>query len=256
MGEVPADETVYTDYQDEQLREPCNMKFKTVNSRLHLWIDAHRQKYSDSNVEWEDLEHQTTMRVSNSLGSLVIRFHKSQHKSANVVLVQGTLFENWLDEQYVGLRKLVDMLEQQQSTQQTHRDGAEDLNLNPNDLLSAESEDIESNGSVVLQSDGEIVDDDVSVRHDVHIPHGDVPDARVRTDTNTLNEEDVSLEKQQETVSGNAENDKQVLDTVQNSYIKLCDRNNTVIDEFRSEVQSVGQIINQLPKKIVNLLKN
>ena len=40
MASAPPEEKVYTDFKDEARTCPTNMKFKTTNDRIQLWVKA------------------------------------------------------------------------------------------------------------------------------------------------------------------------------------------------------------------------
>ena len=105
---VQPDETIYTDYSDQQQNEPSSAKLKTTSDRLPLWMEAHFNIYNGANVEWNHLEHQSTLRVNNQNGSLVVKFHPT----TGVILVQGSQFLLWRDQHYNEIRRMVDQLDQ------------------------------------------------------------------------------------------------------------------------------------------------
>ena len=108
LDNAEADEKIYHDFEDEQLTKPILVKFKATLARLPLWVEAHHNAYNSQNLQWDHLRHVSTLRIKNTLGSLVIKFHKT----TGVVLVQGTQFTNWHVENYDKLKRMVDQLDQ------------------------------------------------------------------------------------------------------------------------------------------------
>ena len=264
METVKADETVYTDYKDEQHIEACDLKFKTVNDRLHLWIEAHRTFYAGSNAEWEALEHQTTMRLSDSRGKLAITFHKSKHKFANVVLVQGSLMHSWRDDAFPGLLMLVNHgvdidQSRDQLTNPTYHDGLEDYD--PENFQSVDYNDNEkgkTNSSLVFVNDTQddsSEEDEVSDEEEEEIKE---ENPEVEPENKTLSKKDVNADDKNSEVSDadiSILHDNQILETIQSSYVKLCDRSNTAISDFSRELNEVRKDIGKLPNKIMAMVK-
>ena len=264
MDDVEADERLYTDHEDEQMTKPCSMKFKTTTSRLPLWIQVHQDIYGSA--EWDDLEHIATMRVSNPLGILVVKFHKT----TNCVLVQGSQLHSWCDTQFGKLKRMVEQHDQQPEHRQTNTreyvDGEEDT-----DPAHSQSDSQSAHDSVRVDDDGSEDDyDDVQETPENHVEHENMQ--VLVNDTTTADTQMVSNNSDRSTsnlvgsinvenqtagnVNDQLDSPATLLKTAQDSYITLCDRNNIVIEECKSEILSLRTDLNKIPNKILNSLKS
>ena len=61
MASALPDEKVYTDFKDEAGTCPTNMKFKTTNDRIQLWVKALEDIYPD--VKLWDYKQKTKQKL-------------------------------------------------------------------------------------------------------------------------------------------------------------------------------------------------
>ena len=87
---APPDERVYTDFKDKARTCPTNMKFKTINERIKLWVKALEEIYPD--VKLWDYKQKTKQKLvslkirDTDNGNLILKFHLS----TGVVVIQGS----------------------------------------------------------------------------------------------------------------------------------------------------------------------
>jgi predicted NAD-dependent protein-ADP-ribosyltransferase YbiA (DUF1768 family) len=90
---IPANEEVYTDYEDEERTVPCSAKFKTGN--LDGWIKAHEDFYKEEpGVEWDDKSTFKQLRIKpGKQQRLIVKFYRG----TNVVMAQSKELSTWGD---------------------------------------------------------------------------------------------------------------------------------------------------------------
>ena len=110
MASAPPDERVYTDFKDEARTCPTNMKFKTTNERIQLWVKALEEIYPD--VKLWDYKQKTKQKLvslkirDTDNGNLIIKFHLS----TGVVVIQGSQYQSWGANEYASIKARVNAL--------------------------------------------------------------------------------------------------------------------------------------------------
>ena len=65
MTTVEPDEELYTDYRDNDKNVATNLKFKTTDSRMRLWIRAHKEIFNNDSC-WSSDNGVTTLRFTDN----------------------------------------------------------------------------------------------------------------------------------------------------------------------------------------------
>ena len=110
MVSAPPDERVYTDFKEEARTYPTNMKFKTTNDRIQLWVKALEEIYPD--VKFWDYKQKTKQKLvslkirDTDNENLILKFHLS----TGVVVIQGSQYQSWGANEYASLKACVNVL--------------------------------------------------------------------------------------------------------------------------------------------------
>ena len=110
MASAPPDERVYTDFKNEArtCTYPTNMKFKTTNDRIQLWLKALEEINPD--VKLWDYKQKTKQKLTSleiqdtDNGNLIRKFHLS----TGVVVIQGSQYQMWEANEHGSLKSRVD----------------------------------------------------------------------------------------------------------------------------------------------------
>ena len=98
MGQLPADETLYTDYMDQDKYEPCNAKFKT--NRSEKWIQYLRDVLGMECVVSE--EKTTVTKHGRSRPTTVLTFYTN-----GTALIQRKEWEQWCTKYFVQCKNAI-----------------------------------------------------------------------------------------------------------------------------------------------------
>ncbi|KAI8512102.1 hypothetical protein Bbelb_112020 [Branchiostoma belcheri] len=116
---IPADETVHIDYNDEAKTSPCNTKFVTTTDRVPVWVKVCKMRYNEDygkqngqKVEWREGDKEDILIITGSelkggkvqeTCVLSIHFWKN-----GTICIQGSAFLEWTDKNFPSLKKKVE----------------------------------------------------------------------------------------------------------------------------------------------------
>ena len=236
LDDQPPEEKIFVDHKTEARDDPCNLKFKTSDSRLPYWIIAHKEIYRDA--DWDNSHENTGPRMcveNQSDGKVVVKFH-----SSGIVVIQAN-FQKWYDLHWDKLKARVsEMIDNPNQSSYMPEDLTPDEIIS-NDPLSKPPPAISVTQATAEQglSDG----DSVSITDDTGMVNG------LPLHEGTVNSENDSL------LSGGKINNS-LTDNVQAKYISLIDHSNQAIENFGRSVDSLKTEISRSQTQLHTAIKN
>ena len=228
MASAPPDERVYTDFKDEARTCPTNMKFKTTNERIQLWVKALEEIYPD--VKLWDYKQKTKQKLvslkirDTDNGNLIIKFHLS----TGVVVIQGSQYQSWGANEYASIKARVNALSDSGAVLEKPSD---------QDAVDSSAADPSSAAGHAAGLIGNRTADDLHpaqnsdtkrAYHDIHTNH--VSDGKVRDCDEAISKLEVA-------------------------YFQLCDNTNDNLNNLKSEMLEIKAEIRKMPLKIMDLIK-
>ena len=235
LDNQPPEEKIFVDHKTEARNDPCNLKFKTSDSRLPYWIVAHKEIYHDA--EWDNTHENTGPRMcveNQSDGNVVIKFH-----SSGIVVIQAN-FQKWYDLHWDKLKARVsEMIDNPNQSTYMPEDLTPDEIIS-NDLLSKPPPVITVTQATVEHG---LSNDSVSVTHDTAMDN-----------SSPLHEGSVHSEN--ESLLSGGKNNNSLVDNVQAKYISLIDHSNQAIENVGRSVDSLKIEISKSQTQLNTAIKN
>ena len=224
MASAPPDERVYTDFKDEARTCPTNMKFKTTNDRIQLWVKALEEIYPD--VKLWDYKHKTKQKLvslkikDTDNGNLILKFHLS----TGVVVIQGSQYQSWWANEYASLKARVDALS--------------DSCAIPADQDTADNDGTDR--SIAAGRTNGLLENRTA--DNLHAAHN----------SNTKRGDDIQTYR----VSDGKNRDyDEAISKLEMAYLHLCDYMNDNVNNLKSEMLEIKSEIRKEPLKIMDLIK-
>ena len=228
MASAPPDERVYTDFKDEARTCPTNIKFKTTNERIQLWVKALEEIYPD--VKLWDYKQKTKQKLvslkirDTDNGNLIIKFHLS----TGVVVIQGSQYQSWGANEYASIKARVNALSDSGAVLEkpSDQDAVDSSAADPSSAAGHATGLIGNRTADDLHSAQN--SDTKRAYHDIHTNH--VSDGKVRDCDDAISKLEVA-------------------------YLQLCDNTNDNLNNLKSEMLEIKAEIRKMPLKIMDLIK-
>ena len=224
LDDQPGDEKLFTDHKSESRDDPCNLKFKTTDSRLPFWIIAHKEQYREGAV-WDNTHEGTGPRmcVENSeTGKLVVKFHNT-----GIVVIQAN-FLKW-QEKWDTLRTRVTELQENPDTS-TYMDMLDD------------DHDLDRSGTQASMSNP---------------PEIKIQQATINT--SSTSQGSLSLSESQHVSEHNSvlsQGEESLVNDLQAKYIQLIDHSNTAMENMGKSIDSIKSEILKSHIQLQNTMKD
>ena len=212
---------------------------------------AHEEFYTNDQL-WEFKQNLVTLKNKDKSGSLIVKFHLS----TGVVLVQGSNFRKWRDEQLDKMRSHVDVIQADISSpglsQNSYSNGKPESD---GDTYPEKSSDRD------ITRPGPNKDDDVTQLklndndcQDQCNNDANVDQISIVTDRDSFDAEAAGISGNDNTcIYQNDTND--MITKLEKAYIHMCDSVTESLNRIRSEIAEVKNEIRKLPVKIFDMVR-
>ena len=251
LSQVEPEERLYTDFKEEAKSMKLASNLKQVLMVLNSGWELTRSFIQTTNcgnsskIWWH-------WNIRKNAGSLIVKFHLS----TGVVLVQGSNFRKWRDEQYDKMRSRIDVIQADISSPGLSQNY--DSNGKPEcdgDTFPEKSSDRDTTGP------GPNKDDDVTQLklndndcQDQCNNDANVDRISIVTDRDSIDAEAAGISGNDNTcIYQNDTND--MITKLENAYIHMCDSVTESLNGIRAEIAEVKNEIRKLPVKIFDMVR-